>query len=61
MTGLCPACLAPIPVEHNRITAHREQIVTAYGWGDGYTACAGSGRTPRHDFQPETKETARAQ
>ncbi|GIH07371.1 hypothetical protein Rhe02_54380 [Rhizocola hellebori] len=47
-TGICRHCLAPVPLgADGKVARHKEQIVSASGWADGYDGCRGSGWTPK--------------
>lgn len=41
-TGICRVCLAPVPLDARGVVdRHREQIVAAQGWVDGYVPAEG--------------------
>lgn len=51
-TGICRHCLAPVPLDRNgKVAAHKEQIVSARGFADGYNACKGRGWTPKPEIE----------
>jgi len=49
----CPACWGDVDLDTNgRIDFHKEQILGARGFVDGYVNCGGGGRKPRLIDQP---------